>query len=143
MRISDWSSDVCSSDLKNPVFAPAGQKMQFDAQPLESQVGTPQRSIFGWRQYFGMRNFAPGAAQPGSLRQPQDNLKVAQTARRFLAIRLQGIRRVLVTGVTMLQLCPLCLEERLRIHLSANGAGQGAQVIFAARSEEHTSELQS
>src|SRR3546814_9357336 len=75
---------------KNPVFAPAGQKMQFDAQPLESQVGTPQRSIFGWRQYFGMRNFAPGAAQPGSLRQPQDNLQVAQTARRFLAIRLQG-----------------------------------------------------
>src|SRR3546814_7268119 len=80
MRISDWSSDVCSSDL-----------------------------------------------QPGSLRQPQDNLQVAQTARRFLAIRLQGIRRVLVPGVTLLQLCPLCLEERLRIHLRAPGAGQGAQ----------------
>src|SRR3546814_5320797 len=94
--------------------------MQFDAQPLESQVGTPQRSIFGWRQYFGMRNFAPGAAQPGSLRQPQDNLQVAQTARRFLAIRLQGLRRVLVPAVTLLHLCPLCL-----------------------RSEEHTSDLQS
>src|SRR3546814_5711878 len=67
MRISDWSSDVCSSDL------------------------------------------------PGSLRQPQDNLQVAQTARRFLAIRLQGIRRVLVPGVTLLQLCPRCLEERLQI----------------------------
>src|SRR3546814_17682509 len=55
MRISDWSSDVCSSDLQAPPFAPPlyqavneeikkkGKTIAYDAQPGVSQQNRPEK----------------------------------------------------------------------------------------------------
>src|SRR3546814_20656479 len=55
MRISDWSSDVCSSDLQAPPFAPPlyqavneeikkqGKTIAYDAQPGVSQQNRPHK----------------------------------------------------------------------------------------------------
>ena len=60
--------------------------------------------------------FVPAFAQPCGARHPQDDLQVAQTAGRFLAVGLQGVGRVLELGVTLAHLQGLGHEEGLRVH---------------------------
>src|SRR3546814_7695677 len=42
MRISDWSSDVCSSDLTRPVL------VEIQALLSPSPPGSPRRAVVGW-----------------------------------------------------------------------------------------------
>src|SRR3546814_14100387 len=44
MRISDWSSDVCSSDLPAPVVAVAGEGLQFGDTAVEATDRTIERT---------------------------------------------------------------------------------------------------
>src|SRR3546814_6777991 len=75
MRISDWSSDVCSSDLREHVYAPAGlervidlglgqqhrelaaHRLQFGIteQPVRPQAGTVEDQCLGKRRDVGGR----------------------------------------------------------------------------------------
>src|SRR3546814_1001824 len=58
MRISDWSSDVCSSDLRAPARSPA--------LPADGQSGIVRRALF--RSHRRSRHRRKGAAAMGALR---------------------------------------------------------------------------
>src|SRR3546814_4527491 len=70
MRISDWSSDVCSSDLLELIFEAAGNRA-LDAQPRTAQfvrkaqrgIGYrgPRANVTGVDQYSSARFEAPAA----------------------------------------------------------------------------------
>src|SRR3546814_1396031 len=61
MRISDWSSDVCSSDLVSPVDAPVGQprRQPVVAQPIARLGGRPRRDQLMAEMRIGMRRGVP------------------------------------------------------------------------------------
>src|SRR3546814_7885004 len=93
MRISDWSSDVCSSDLDEAAFGPAasaGQSGFGDVLQL-AEAGGLDRDALAWRQRCHLLLFPVLCGNP---------------------------------------------------HLAFQ-QGHGADAAFHARSEEHTSELQS
>src|SRR3546814_7316765 len=107
MRISDWSSDVCSSDRIERYFAPLAAKAD----------GT-----------FGLHNDAAVLpVGPGE--------------------RLVATVDTMIAGRHFLD-CPpdLVARKLLRVNLSdlaAMGARPFGYLLASARSEEHTSELQS
>src|SRR3546814_1418533 len=107
MRISDWSSDVCSSDL--PRVKPEGDD--------ESR----------WHRCC-VRLHSPPARLPPRLRQDHIHRDV---------VRLRADRRnraAAVADADLQRWAVRCRRAQLR---------QGAVEEAAARSEEHTSELQS
>src|SRR3546814_3542003 len=128
MRISDWSSDVCSSDL---------------------QVGAIER---GGKRHVEPRGIAPGDAHPAAGR--IEPLRVEAGERRILVPHRGGIqkgkgldREAVAIGGDQRAIA------RLQRHRDAAVADHRAGVIAAPdgevaagklfRSEEHTSELQS
>src|SRR3546814_18300267 len=55
MRISDWSSDVCSSDLLDPVLRLAVQdRRQVTARPIQVRLHDLQREAGGDRRIEGI-----------------------------------------------------------------------------------------
>src|SRR3546814_7516965 len=80
MRISDWSSDVCSSDLKRRIMGDDDQRRVIDGSPGEQQVddraARPAVKIAGRlvsEQYVGHRRDRAGNGNalllaPGKLR---------------------------------------------------------------------------
>src|SRR3546814_1512071 len=70
MRISDWCSDVCSSDLREPVFGPGnaprgpsrGKPGQAFAGPWSGSRGT-MRKFFGTDGIRGLTNQVPMTAE--------------------------------------------------------------------------------
>src|SRR3546814_2831657 len=114
MRISDWSSDVCSSDLQ-PVapftFVAAHQTV----------VG---RLVIERRDGAGKRRLGPRAirAMAGAQLQPQGAPRATRAA------VAQGVRNV--AGAAHAQ-------------QSACGGFTAQRAVRSQRSEEHTSELQS
>src|SRR3546814_16205651 len=70
MRISDWCSDVCSSDLREPVFGPGnaprgpsrGKPGQAFAGPWSRSRGT-MRKFFGTDGIRGLTNPVPMTAE--------------------------------------------------------------------------------
>src|SRR3546814_8779465 len=107
MRISDWSSDVCASDLTDAV------RVVFHRAPL--RVGQPQ----------------PAAVQPA----------VPAAAARRMAHRPRARARAVVRALARRG---RGLHGRRAVHaVAADAAAAQRAVDRTARSEEHTSELQS
>src|SRR3546814_2158527 len=116
MRISDWSSDVCSSDLAQVLVVGVGELTRRDVGPVAFQL-------------LAQRLRLAGAGQ-----QPLDQREALGVALRFIGRqRLAGGRR----GVPILVSCLVCrLTDSGRQQDVPRGAGRG-------RSEEQTAELQS
>src|SRR3546814_10256991 len=121
MRISDWSSDVCSSDLLS-ARAPAGSK-------------TAGSTDFG-----GEGEYRPAACERGVER--RNAARLARIRRpadpRRTALALCADR----AHARLLFLCLLSRHPRIPDRIVA-GAGHGGGDRVRRRSEEHTSELQS
>src|SRR3546814_8762251 len=132
MRISDWSSDVCSSDLRRSWAGSASSPARATGLP----GATP---IEGRHEPFQERGCAPAGARED----------VASGGRR--AVRGGAAARLRLVE---------CAEESHHPCAAGSALGQHAQVVGraarecvcllvlhlaagAARSEEHTSELQS
>src|SRR3546814_3521870 len=113
MRISDWSSDVCSSDLAEHPRAQEGDEHGDDDahRPRHEQDGEIGK-IAAHHQYFAMRH-VDDAHQPEAERQAQ---------------RGEDVERRHAEAVEKLA------EEKCGVH---------GRLPVAWRSEEHTSELQS
>src|SRR3546814_3480671 len=117
MRISDWSSDVCSSDLPNPAprpdrLAPAGVVLRPVALPGAVDAGL---AVF----HLGLHHRGP----PRRARQHRPAQRIAVAALDHLLAAQRAVRGG--------QLAPRRAD-----------AGDAA-VAAGGRSEEHTSELQS
>src|SRR3546814_6141048 len=120
MRISDWSSDVCSSDLRRrPTLPPLGNELQ-------------SRARGGFATMAGDRTSEPGMTVTIGI--------ARETA--------PGERRVAVTPETCRKLVAAGASVRVErglgdsAHLpDADYAGGGAELVGGSRSEEHTSEL--
>src|SRR3546814_8688415 len=122
MRISDWSSDVCSSDLLS-AFAPRQER--FD-------------------QLHRQREQDRGTLLPGDLGQ---RLQVAQLDRtRVAAEQLGRLHQLLGRLLLAFGMDHLGAAHALGLGLPGDGADHGlveVDVLDLDRSEEHTSELQS
>src|SRR3546814_9818099 len=151
MRISDWSSDVCSSDLfggariaehalEQPRPAVAGDDADLD------EAARELRALGGDADITGAGEFAAEADCMAVDRGDHRDLAVHQRAdHRLNAAAIVGAGRIgLVEHADA-----LAIQHRFQIaagaeRLAAAGQDDSADpAILAERSEEHTSELQS
>ena len=101
---------------QQPIFAPAALDMQADPDVLEGTFLVGQLMRLGRGDQAPFRQFTPGIAQSRRLGDPQDDLQVAQTARTFLAIGLEAVRRVFVFHMALAHFQGFCLEKCLWLH---------------------------
>src|SRR3546814_3129311 len=120
MRISDWSSDVCSSDLPLVAYTTVGSGQPSRAQPFSAQAESSQPRSRNLSPIRGRARYEDDAATGNSAAQPAAG---ERTTLNFNDAELHGVLRALAqfTGRNFV------VDPRVR--------GQ--------RSEEHTSELQS
>src|SRR3546814_12965622 len=89
MRISDWSSDVCSSDLEGRalLFAPIVNYLDYDLSACRAMIGDPN-ALFGLGDGGAHVGFITDASFPSFLlshwgRDADDRLDVAELIRRL------------------------------------------------------------
>src|SRR3546814_10389443 len=127
MRISDWSSDVCASDLTRPIDA--------DAKTLEVEV-----VALDWKWLFIYPQY--GVATVNELAAPIDtpikfHITASSVMNSFFIPALAG--QIYAMPGMETQLHAVINKPGDYTGFSANYSGAG----FSDRSEEHTSELQS
>src|SRR3546814_10812729 len=108
MRISDWSSDVCSSDLKPAVALAIFQRPGTNALETAEQVIATMERV--------KQDFPPGL-----------DYSVVYNPTQFIAESIDAVYETLFEAVVLVVLVVLVFLQSWR----------------TARSEEHTSELQS
>src|SRR3546814_1238877 len=120
MRISDWSSDVCSSDLRcAPTFAPHTPSQSVAADHHARAASGPRQHSLG-RHHCPSSRFAALLLGRGACRARRD-LCCTAAAYRPCALRGAG-----APG-----------------KFTSHPAAGGTHSFYMTRSEEHTSELQS
>jgi hypothetical protein len=107
-----------------PVLAPSGHRVQPGADQRQRAMVALQLLFLERRDQPAGRQLGPAAAQPGGARHPDHHLQVAQAARAFLAVRLQGIRRVFVLHVALAHLQRLGGEEGCRVEHRFGGVDE-------------------
>src|SRR3546814_10078155 len=131
MRISDWSSDVCSSDLDMPILFRFGQWKQQDFHARIAQTPDELGQILGPIADAGVDMFDASTLYFSVPAFEGSDLSLAAWAK-----KLTGKPSMAVGGVG--------LSENLFTSLETGGAVVAANIKeVAERSEEHTSELQS
>src|SRR3546814_8881685 len=155
MRISDWSSDVCSSDLIAPsrqpeIVAPGQPFDSAEPQRREFRIGVVDRRR-GSRLGIDLgdasreRRRLAGAQEARSARQATEQNVVGHGKAPCPALRWRpaiecqhALRPAFAPqiDVAVLVFAPVDLNDPV-------SALDGGAAYFAARSEEHTSELQS
>src|SRR3546814_6061367 len=121
MRISDWSSDVCSSDL---CIAVSGHQHFGDG--LDVAVATADARATG---------FEP---DPVFVRRAADRLQARGPGRAVVEVAQVQPAAVIVAGRVRMP-----AGDRAVAPVAVSGARPGQHDGVASRSEEHTSELQS
>src|SRR3546814_5496953 len=123
MRISDWSSDVCSSDLLNLILHAQPRTLEVDRDELVEVL------------LLGIGDFGRRAA---------DSCVVVRAVQPPVALNCRSDEAADLLAIGNVHL----VEECVATHL-ANGFGNRLALVWIAvgndcsRSEEHTSELQS
>src|SRR3546814_10039724 len=140
MRISDWSSDVCSSDLQAGAVPAVGGAVQVDRQdaPLPAAHRAAQGALR--RRQAEVPDGDDGALQEGE-DQPRRRLPAGAAADDHLhgaVLGADGVGGAAPGAVDAVDPRP----DRARPVLHPAGA-QHRDHVVDARSEEHTSELQS
>src|SRR3546814_10814549 len=101
MRISDWSSDVCSSDLNVPLLIVANEF--FDALPIHQLVATKT----GWRERLVTveeDRFVPAAGSPRPGKSVPERLRhatpgsILETSPASVAVVRELARRIAAQG---------------------------------------------
>src|SRR3546814_7821491 len=130
MRISDWSSDVCSSDL----FFSLMTNVELTAVPLFLFMGYVLEQSGLMDRMFNALQMTLGKTK-GSL-----YIIVLVTATVFAAAT--GIVGASVTVLGVMA-APMLIRSGYDTRLSAGSIAAGGTLGILIRSEEHTSELQS
>src|SRR3546814_6372717 len=131
MRISDWSSDVCSSDLKlNEVMAVADRVAVLRQGKLVAELPIAEADRHSLAQAMVGRPVTPPA---------RDALAPGEVVMQMAGVSVHGAE-----GRPLLDELHLLLYGREILGIAGvSGNGQGALAALLSRSEEHTSELQS
>src|SRR3546814_3357853 len=137
MRISDWSSDVCSSDLGK---ADQLRDLGVGVDPGENVLALAQR----------VQNLlvaqALGQAQPASVAGAGVKLGEALVDAAMLAVEHRLDLIVVERGEDAVDIVAEAGGDADRLLVAAEGLGveqSGVELVPVVRSEEHTSELQS
>src|SRR3546814_10862053 len=139
MRISDWSSDVCSSDLLEPAEPVAGRLRA--AHGIEGIA--PDAAAEGTRRALESKHFGDGGAVVGKA------VDAGETRAEHLTLQPApfGVEEVcqhaavaVATPATEAEVEHASERDLLELALGFPGQRPGLE---AGRSEEHTSELQS
>ncbi len=109
-----------------------GHQVQADAQVLQVLLAAPGMHALLAGQEAVPFEVGPGLAVTGRIRRPEDCLKVAQAAWRFLDAGFQAVRRVVVTQVPFLLLEPLAFEENERVEVAAQPLREGGEQVLVA-----------
>src|SRR3546814_1618514 len=117
MRISDWSSDVCSSDLDADAFVAAAEKELFDFSVFNARVQ--------WINNTYITEDSDAVAARVGAEGTEMSVRLAKEAARF--DKTPG----------------LSFDTRRKLGILKQGIVLPAPSTPGARSEEHTSELQS
>src|SRR3546814_464027 len=162
MRISDWSSDVCSSDLRGRAIAAIGFPVRIVSHPHLAQIEQPHHC----RDHRLL--FRPAVSQialhlPPQSGQRSAELKAAVVFPRFLGLAIGGVVAVLLASPRIIS-DGLQMPVRIRAEPAVHIGGRKADAVQPPdffrvldspasrveigpadpmRSEEHTSELQS
>src|SRR3546814_1401528 len=131
MRISDWSSDVCSSDLDGLQQLTAAPLVDLPAEIHQAGDAADDRSE--WRAQVVADRGQQGRAQLLGLGRDAGFLDIAVQQR-----ALDGQRRLAGQGIDQAALVGAERWPFLR-----EPDAERAELAFRGRSEEHTSELQS
>ena len=97
------------------VFLASHAKMQQDAQLLQKPLALRQALLFEVGDKTMAFQITPAVAVACGLRNPQNRLQIAQSARTLLAIGLQAVRRLLMATVAVLPFEALGVIKSLRI----------------------------
>src|SRR3546814_3383384 len=146
MRISDWSSDVCSSDLKHPdlfsgeAIVPAFRTDKESlADLIASNEGLSEAGITDRRldDHIARLDSSIVSAMPWAL---------ADVGEKFRTLLLAGLRQGNSHVVAMLRAAGLSGEDVEKVAEEVAALDHSNSVTlrsYIGRSDEHTSELQS
>ena len=93
-----------------PVLAPAGHEVQPGADFLDATFAAADQTRFLRRDEPVASKLRPARAVAAGAGEPQQHMQVAQSARAFLHVRLEAVRRLVVLDVTLPLLEHLCAE---------------------------------
>src|SRR3546814_10851159 len=94
MRISDWSSDVCSSDLRRTAGA------QLDDQTIELKIGSDMRNRFGDKARINAMSYDGWVLLTGDIPTEQDKQE-AET----IAAKVQKVTKEIGRATTREREC--------------------------------------
>ena len=98
------------------VFASTRDQVQAGTHPHQQRFVALDLAHFKRRGQATVGQCMPVVTKPGRLGHPQNDLQIAQTARRFLAVGLQGVGRIFELGVALAQFQRLGDKEGPRVH---------------------------
>src|SRR3546814_8014789 len=134
MRISDWSSDVCSSDLVLPALCLVAEPQAWLGDPVLSMAAVIAVDVWKATPFVALLALAALQVLPQDLYEAA-RIDGAGRIRIFFSITLPLIRPALFVAIIFRGLDALRVFDVIYV-LTGNSAS-------TARSEEHTSELQS
>src|SRR3546814_5649299 len=135
MRISDWSSDVCSSDLLIARLAPIFISNDRPARCLDLALAL--QAIKGLQRLYGVARFGSDE------RAAHDRIEVDKAAFAHEAVE-KGLADTIARGETPQRGDLIgCIMIDAGMRISREAITKKRKPPFERRSEEHTSELQS
>lgn len=118
-----------------PVLAPVGDHVQPRADQRQQRLVALDLLRLEGRGQAVARQVVPAAAEARGLGDPEDGLQVAQAARRFLAVGLERVGRVVELLVPVPHLLRLGDEEGLRVDHRAEALAEGGEQLLVARDQ--------
>src|SRR3546814_10334519 len=130
MRISDWSSDVCSSDLPDAAAARASNRQDVYSRVTDKIIADLEQGARPWVKPWNADHLAGRITRP--LRHNGTPYRGINVVMLWMAAAAQG------------HACPMWMTFRqAKEHGGFVRKGETGALVVYARSEEHTSELQS
>src|SRR3546814_8592713 len=139
MRISDWSSDVCSSDLRRSRRAPAARRKARRRSALPPSARSP-RGIFELRDAFAADRLDDARQHRYALAEPVQLFLRDAIMFRVARLHIGFLQLLEHCAVTLMLARPCVKQARLDILGLCAQESEVVDVrrIEAARSEEHT-----
>jgi hypothetical protein len=114
------------------VFAPAGQQMQPGADQAEQRLIGLDLARLQWRRQAFAGQLVPAVTKPSGFGHPEDDLQIAQAARRLLDVGFQRVGRVFKLVVALAHFQRFGDEKGLGVHSLFQLLHQPIKQRFAA-----------
>ena len=114
------------------VLAASDHQVQADAQVAQVLLAALHVLQFLGGQEAIFFEIGPGRTEAGGARDPEDDLEIAQAARRFLEIGFEAVGRLVEAQVAFLLFEALALIEQQGVKVAAQAFLEGGEQVFVA-----------